>query len=106
MSADMVLGLVLPKSSTKSPRRIPATNASIARSSDISSAEFLIMFHRCIYFLIDSSCFCRHALSSSNDAGFLQVDRKFLTKISSKLSQLSMEPGESFFIQDLVAPLK
>jgi hypothetical protein len=106
MSADIVFGLVLPKSSTKSFLLIPATNASIALSSDIFSAEFLIMFHRWIYVLIDSSYFCRQALSCSIDAGFLHVDKKFFTNMSSKVSQLSIDPGGNFFIHDRAAPLK
>ncbi|KAK1698021.1 hypothetical protein QYE76_014718 [Lolium multiflorum] len=44
-------------------------------------------------------------LSCSIDAGFLHVERKFLTNKSSKVSQLSMDPSGNFFNQDLAAPL-
>jgi hypothetical protein len=40
-----VLGLILPISSTRSPRRNPSVKASIARSSKTSTAEFLMMLH-------------------------------------------------------------
>jgi hypothetical protein len=106
MSSAIVLGLDLPNSSTRSLLRIPATNASIALSSDTCSAEFLMILHHWMYVLIDSSDFCLQVLSCYIDAGFLQVDQKFLTNKSSKVSQLSMDPFGSFFIQDLTAPLR
>jgi hypothetical protein len=42
ISLDTVFGLVLPISSTRSERRRPLEKASIALSSETSSAEFLI----------------------------------------------------------------
>jgi hypothetical protein len=48
ISSATIVGLVLPISSTRSERRSPAEKASIAHSSETSSAEFLITLHRCI----------------------------------------------------------
>jgi hypothetical protein len=73
---------------------------------DMFSAEFFMMFHLWMYILIDSLYFCRQALNCSIDAGFLHVDRKFLTNMSSKVSQLSMDPSGSFLIHDRAVPLK
>jgi hypothetical protein len=106
MSAAIVFGLVLPRSSMKSFLWIPPTKASVALSSDTFSAEFLMIFHLCIYVLIESSYFCRHALYSSIDTVFLHVEKKFLTNRSSKVSQLSIDLGGNFLIHDLVAPLR
>jgi hypothetical protein len=53
MRSAIVLGLDLPKSSIKSLLRIPATNASIALSSDMFSAEFFMMLHLWMYILVD-----------------------------------------------------
>ncbi len=106
MRSAMVRGLDLPTSSIRSLLRIPATNASIALSSDTFSAEFFMMLHLWMYILIGSSDFCLQVLSCSIDAGFLHVERKFLTNKSSKVSQLSMDPSGSFFNQDLAAPLR
>jgi hypothetical protein len=92
MSAAIVFGLVLPKSSTKFFLWIPATNASMALSADMFSAKFLMMFHLWIYVLIGSSYFCLQSLSCSIDAVFLHVDRKLFTNMSSKVSQMSIDP--------------
>jgi hypothetical protein len=43
--SDTVFGLILPISSTRSPRRNPRVKASIALSSETSTAEFLIILH-------------------------------------------------------------
>jgi hypothetical protein len=45
ISSKTVLGLILPISSTRSPRRNPSVKASIARSSKTLTAEFLMMLH-------------------------------------------------------------
>jgi hypothetical protein len=42
ISSETVLGFILPISSTRSERRSPAEKASIALSSETSSAEFLM----------------------------------------------------------------
>jgi hypothetical protein len=55
-----------------------------------------------MYILIGSSYFCLQALNCSIDAGFLHVDKKFFTNMSSKVSQLSIDPSGRFFIHGYV----
>jgi hypothetical protein len=43
--SDTVFGLILPISSTRSPRRNPSVKALIALSSETSTVEFLIMLY-------------------------------------------------------------
>jgi hypothetical protein len=45
ISSKTVLGLILPISSTRSHHRNPSVKASIARSSETSTVEFLMMLH-------------------------------------------------------------
>src|SRR4051812_5362973 len=101
MSSPTVFGLARPSSSTKSLRHAPVMKASISLSSDMCSAEFLMRPHLCRYALTDSPLFWTHALSCSIDAGLLHVDLKFWMNNLSKLSQLSMDPSDNFFIHDL-----
>jgi hypothetical protein len=75
---DTVFGLILPISSTRSPRCNPSVKASIALSSETSTADFLIMLHLWIYDLSVSLRCCMQALTSSIDAGRLYVDLKLL----------------------------
>src|SRR3954453_3005527 len=105
MRSPTMLGLDLPSSSTKSRLRPPALKASIALSSDMCSAEFLMRLHLCKYALTVSPLFWVHAFNCSIDAGFLHVDLKFWMNTLSKLSQLSMDPSGNFLIHDLAAPL-
>jgi hypothetical protein len=76
--SDTIFGLILPISSTRSPRLSPTMNASIALSSETSTAEFLMMLHLWIYALNVSPRCCMQALTSSMDAGRLYVDLKLL----------------------------
>jgi hypothetical protein len=77
INSDTILGLVLPNSSMRSERRRPDAKASIALSSETSSAVFFIVLHRCIYERKDSPFFCIQDLTSSIDAGRLYVEQKF-----------------------------
>jgi hypothetical protein len=74
INSDTVLGLVLPNSSTRSEQRRPAEKASIARSSKMSSAEFFIMLHRCMYERRVSLLLCVQDLTSSRDVERLYVE--------------------------------
>jgi hypothetical protein len=78
IKSDIVFGLILPISLTRSPRRNPSVKASIALSSETSTAKFLIMLHLWIYDLSASLRCCTQALNSSIDAGRLYVDLKLL----------------------------
>jgi hypothetical protein len=78
MSSDTIFGLILPISLTKSLRLNPMMNASIALSSETSTAEFLIRLHLWMYARSVSSRCYTHALTSSIDAGRLYVDLKLL----------------------------
>jgi hypothetical protein len=69
MNSDIVLGLVLPISSTKSEWRSPSTKASIAHSSEMSSAEFFIMLQCYMYERSDSPFLYMQSLTSSIDVG-------------------------------------
>jgi hypothetical protein len=53
-------------------------SASTARSSEMSSAEFFIILHHCIYEHNALPFLFIQDLTSSIDAGHLYVDRKFL----------------------------
>jgi hypothetical protein len=71
ISFDTIFGLIRPIPSTRFAHRSPTVKASIALLSDTSTAEFLMMLHRCMYDQSVSLCFCVQALTSSIDDGRL-----------------------------------
>jgi hypothetical protein len=101
-----VLGFVLPNSSTRSEWRRPAKKASTARSSETSSAEFLIILHHYMYEHRVSSFLCMQDLTSSSDTGRLYVERKFLVNWHSNSPQLPMESLGRVLNQDRAAPVR
>jgi hypothetical protein len=104
--SDTVLGLILPISSTRSPRRNPSVKALIALSSETSTAEFSMMLHLWIYDLSVSLCCCTHALTSSIDVGHLYVDLKLLVNYFVSSSQLPIVPLSNLLNHDLAAPVR
>jgi hypothetical protein len=103
MRSDTVFGLILPISSTRSLRLNPMMNASIALSSETSTAEFLIRLHLWMYARNVSSRCCTHALTSSIEAGCLYVDLKLLVNCFVRSSQLPMISFSSLLNHDLAA---
>jgi hypothetical protein len=105
---DLILffGLILPISSTRSPRLSPTMNASIALSSETLTAKFLIMLHLWIYALNVSPRCCMQALTSSMDAGRLYVDLKLLVIYFVSSSQLPIISFPSLLNHDLAAPVR
>jgi hypothetical protein len=81
-------------------------NASIAVSSETSTAEFLIIRHLWIYALNVSPRCCTQALTSSMDAGRLYVDLKLLVNCFVSSSQLPIVSFPSFLNHDLDAPVR
>jgi hypothetical protein len=106
MRSDTVFGLILPISSTRSLRLNPMMNASIALSSETSTAEFLIRLHLWMYACSVSSRYCTHVLTSSIDAGHLYVDLKLLVNCFVGSSQLPIDSISSLLNHDLAAPVK
>jgi hypothetical protein len=92
--------------SIKSPRLNPTTNASIALSSDTSTAEFLMMLHLWIYALNVSPRCCMQALTSSMDVGRLYVDLKLLVNCFVSSSQLPIVSFSNLLNHDLAAPVR
>jgi hypothetical protein len=91
ISSDTVMGLGLPISSTRSDRRSPSAKASIARSSEIFSAEFFIMLQCYMYERSVSPLFCTQDFTSFIEVGRVYVDRKFYLNYFSSSPQLLME---------------
>jgi hypothetical protein len=106
MRSDTVFGLILPISSTRSLRLNPIMNASIALSSETSTAEFLIRLHHWMYARKVSSRCCTHALTSSIDADRLYVDLKLLVNYFVRSSQLPIVSFSSLLNHDLAAPVR
>jgi hypothetical protein len=104
--SEIDLGLALPSSSTKSMQRNPLLKASIARSSEMFSAEIFMILHRWKYARIGSPGRCTHIRNSSVDAGRLKVDLKLRMNLSCNLFQLPMDSSGNFRSQDLADPLK
>src|SRR4051812_33879979 len=77
----------------------PRLDASIALSSDMSSAEFLSMVHRWMYARKVSLVPCLHARSYSSDAGRLYVDLKFSMKAPRNWLHELMDLRRRFFNQ-------
>jgi hypothetical protein len=106
MRSDTVFGLILPISSTKSLRLNPMMNASIALSSETSTAEFLIRLHLWMYARSVLSRYYTHALTSSIDAGHLYVDLKLLINCFVRSSQLPIDSFSSLLNHDLATSVR
>jgi hypothetical protein len=106
INSDTGFSLIRPISSTRSAHRSPIVKASIALSSETSTAEFLIMLHRCMYDQSDSLRWCVQALTSSIDAGCLYVELKLLVNCLVSSSQLPIVSLSSLPNHDRVAPVR
>jgi hypothetical protein len=104
--SDTVFGLILPISSTRSPRRNPSMKASIALLSETSTAEFLIILHLWIYDLSVSLRCYTQALTSSIDAGRMYVDLKLLVNCFVSSSQLPIVPCSNLLNHNLAVPVR
>src|ERR1041385_9011352 len=98
-SRASVRTFICPSCTLNSMRCRPRLNASIALSSDMSSAEFLRLVHRWIEARRVSLVICLHARSSSSDDGRLYVDLKFSMKASRNCLHELMDPRGRFFNQ-------
>src|SRR3954469_1055777 len=105
MRWSSVLGLMRPSSSLKSGRLTPSLKASIALSSEICAAEFLVLDQHSMYERTDSPVCWVQARSSSIEAGLLLVPLKFWTKLYASSSQLRMEPEDKLLNQIRAAPV-
>jgi hypothetical protein len=106
MRPDTIFGLILPISSTRSPRLNPIINVSITLSSETSTAEFLIRLYLWMYALRVSPRCCTHALISSIDAGRLYVDLKLLVNCFVRSSQVPIVSFSNLLNHDLAAPVR
>jgi hypothetical protein len=105
-SYDTVIGLICPISSTRSPHHNPSVKASIALSSETSTADFLIMLHLCMYNLIVSLRCWMQALTSSIDVVRLYVDLKLLVNYFVSSSQLPIVSLSNLLNHDRAAPVR
>jgi hypothetical protein len=104
--SNTIFILILPISSTRSPRRNPSVKAFIALSSETLTAEFLIMLHLWIYDLsVLLRCYTQ-ALTSFIDAGRLYVDLKLLVNCLVSSSQLLIVPFSNLLNHDLATPVR
>src|SRR3954465_13792078 len=94
MSWSRVLGLTPPSCSLKSWRLTPSLKASIALSSEMCAAEFLVLVQRSMYEQMDSPVRWVQDRIPSIKAGLLLVTLKFRTKLYAKSSQLRMDPKD------------
>jgi hypothetical protein len=106
INSDTVFGLIRPIFSTRFARRSTIVNASIALSSETSTAEFLIMLHLYMYVRSDSLRCCVQALTSSIDDGHLYVDLKLLVNCLVSSSRFPIISLCSLPNHDRAAPVR
>jgi hypothetical protein len=80
--------------------------ASIALSSEMSTTEFLIMLHLCMYNLSVSLRCWMQALTSSIDVVRLYVDLKLLVNYFVSSSQLPIVSLSNLLNHDRAAPVR